>query len=522
MAFKKRKLSAFSRRRKFSFFKKALFGAGIAAIFGIPQILKMIFQKRAAEKRKFRRIFGIIFLIFAILVGFFWTDFGQRTAKNGFFALGAELPKDKNGFTNILLLGHGGASHADGRGAKLTDSIIVASIDGLGRNAVLLSIPRDFFDEKYGVRINKIVEIESEKEFRRLRKLPKNAEILRNLHGRRKKEFEWKLDAAADEVARQKLKNEIERILKIQIHRVASIDFRGFEKIVDALGGLEINVEKPLDDPQYPTENFGFEHFRLAAGRQKLDGKTALKFARSRHGTSDFDRAARQQKVLSALKTRALSLGILGNPAKLKQIFDIVQSHFKTDISFSEMISLAKIAEKMPRKNIFSFVLHDDPTRTGGFLVTPARELYDGAFVLVPFLNLTDEKYAQIRAFVRVIFDFRDVTLIDPPKIKILNATDQNGLAGRLKTSLSRYGFRIFEIGTADKKAAKTKILFSENPRNARLAKLLTAFFPAALSPISPPKNAENSPEIFQIIIGADFDGVYRTPHFSPKNENSF
>jgi len=522
MTFRKRSLSAITRKKKVSLLGKAFLGVGIGALLAAPRFAKGFFQKKSETKKKRRKVFFAILAIFAILCAFFWTELGQDTAKKGFFALGAELPKDKDGFTNILLLGHGGSTHGDGRGAKLMDSMIVASVDAAGRDVVMLSIPRDFWDDTYETRINKIVEVEAEKEFRRLRQLPENAEILKTLSGQARKEFEWKLDAEADEVGKEHLRGEIANIFGITIHRVATIDFVGFEKIIDAIGGLDITVEKALDDPTYPDGEWGYEHFQLAAGRQILDGKTALKYARSRHSTSDFDRAARQQKVLAAIKEKALSLGLLGNPSKISEVLSIVQSNFQTNISWEEMITLAKIASTTPRENILSFVLHDDPSRTGGFLVTPSRELYGGAFVLVPFLNLESDKYAQIRAFVKTIFENRDIALLSPPKITILNATKMSGLAGELRMALERYGWNIAEVKTAEENEPTTTIRFTDTIRNRNVVDLLLGFLSAKIEAIPVQESSDAnipSSEIFEIVIGSDFQKPYRTPDFS-ENKN--
>ncbi len=76
------------------------------------------------------------------------------------------------------------------------------------------------------------------------------------------------------------------------------IDFSGFKNIVDALGGIHIDVPKDLVDREYPDNNWGYEVFTVRAGPQDFDGATALKYARSRHSTSDFDRSERQQLLL--------------------------------------------------------------------------------------------------------------------------------------------------------------------------------------------------------------------------------
>jgi anionic cell wall polymer biosynthesis LytR-Cps2A-Psr (LCP) family protein len=71
-------------------------------------------------------------------------------------------------------------------------------------------------------------------------------------------------------------------------------------------------------DREYPDNNWGYQTFRLPAGKQTLDGATALKFVRSRHSTSDFDRSLRQQLVIAAIKDKLFSLDALTSPTKLQ------------------------------------------------------------------------------------------------------------------------------------------------------------------------------------------------------------
>ncbi|GBL19072.1 uncharacterized protein SAOUHSC_00997, partial [Anaerolineaceae bacterium] len=90
------------------------------------------------------------------------------------------------------------------------------------------------------------------------------------------------------------------------------INFTAFETFIDELGGIELDIPKALDDPTYPDCCFGYEPFYIAAGRQLLDGKTALKYARTRKTDGgDFDRAARQQQVLLAVRDKLFDLNFM-------------------------------------------------------------------------------------------------------------------------------------------------------------------------------------------------------------------
>ena len=135
-------------------------------------------------------------------------------------------------------------------------------------------------------------------------------------------------------------------------------------------------------DTQYPDNNWGYETFKVKKGKQVFDGKTALKYARSRHSTSDFDRSIRQQLIIRAIKDRLLSLGTLGNPVKLKALYDAVSSNVRTDMPVSEIVALALFAKGLPSDRILSFNLNDTCFQSvsecdrGGILYTPARDAF--------------------------------------------------------------------------------------------------------------------------------------------------
>jgi polyisoprenyl-teichoic acid--peptidoglycan teichoic acid transferase len=99
------------------------------------------------------------------------------------------------------------------------------------------------------------------------------------------------------------------------INHYLVVDFRGFQKIVDVLGGVEVDVPHDLIDRMYPVDGQDrYTTLIIRMGLQHFDGSTALKYARSRHSTSDFDRSERQQAIIKAIKEKALSAGFLTNP----------------------------------------------------------------------------------------------------------------------------------------------------------------------------------------------------------------
>jgi len=94
--------------------------------------------------------------------------------------------------------------------------------------------------------------------------------------------------------------------LGVPVHFYVRVDFDGFRRIVDTLGGIDIEIPQTINDPKYPDENYGYDPFYIEAGLQHLDGDTALKYARTRATAgADFARARRQQQVLFAIREKA-------------------------------------------------------------------------------------------------------------------------------------------------------------------------------------------------------------------------
>src|SRR5207253_11179176 len=115
----------------------------------------------------------------------------------------------------------------------------------------------------------------------------------------------------------------------------------GFERIVDTMGGVTIDVPKPLADNDYPLaqNSYGTTRIYIAAGLQHMDGRTALEYARSRHADSDLGRNSRQQQVLLALRPQGVSLNLLPN---LNELLSQLSGAIKTDLSLTQVGSLAQ------------------------------------------------------------------------------------------------------------------------------------------------------------------------------------
>jgi LCP family protein required for cell wall assembly len=137
------------------------------------------------------------------------------------------------------------------------------------------------------------------------------------------------------------------------VDHYAVIDFDGFVRLVDALGGIDVDVPTAIYDDIFPTDDYGITTLDIPAGRQHLDGLTALRYARTRHQDSDFDRVRRQQAVLVAIAQKAISLDAV---TKLPELIRIAGDSFQTDMTIPEMLSYAVAGQGLDPDNVETFV----------------------------------------------------------------------------------------------------------------------------------------------------------------------
>ena len=103
------------------------------------------------------------------------------------------------------------------------------------------------------------------------------------------------------------MSEQLTKITGLTIPYYVLLDFQGFEDIINTLGGVDINVAKPLTDTTYPDRQRGIMTFKVNSGMNHFSGETALMYARSRHSTSDFDRSLRQQQIVQAVIAKVKS-----------------------------------------------------------------------------------------------------------------------------------------------------------------------------------------------------------------------
>ncbi|MBI2436577.1 MAG: LCP family protein [Candidatus Magasanikbacteria bacterium] len=336
-----------------------------------------------------------------------------------------KLEGHKDDRINMLLLGIGGPGH---EGPYLSDTIMLASIRPSHNDIALISIPRDMAIEIPGYGVQKINHA--------------------NAYGEKEKE-NWGA-AFATEV--------IKKEFKIDIPYYIRLDFKAFEEIIDEVGGVRIDVDRAFTDYMYPAPNELYQTLIFKQGPQTMNGDTALKFVRSRHGNnsegSDFARAARQQKVILALKEKLLSFSTLSNPLRIKNVMDSLERHMTTNMEFDEILSFTKIARGLNTNEIRTLVLD---TSVGGYLINTTGA--DNAWLLSPRTG----NYEEISSAIQNIFENTEIStphidttpIQEKPSykdvtIEIQNGTWNAGLAARLKQRLIDEEFYVEDIGNVD------------------------------------------------------------------------
>jgi len=288
------------------------------------------------------------------------------------FAPNDEVAQTENR-TNILILGKAGEGHT---APDLTDTIIVASIDHSDNsNFALFSLPRDIWLTQLETKLNSVYFWGNEKE-----------------------------EGGGLVLA----KSTVEEIVGIPIHYAAVIDFNNYKKLIDIVGGVDVQIEHAFTDNRFPIPgrendlcggdpeyNCRYETIIFEKGVEHMDGERALKYARSRQSEdetegTDFARSLRQQHILGALKEKLMSKEIVLNPFKLKQIWEESMKSLETDLSEKEIAILARRVYDA-RAEVKSHALPEE------LLINPDPSEFKNLYIFIP----RKEDWTEVHAWVR-------------------------------------------------------------------------------------------------------------------------
>jgi len=152
----------------------------------------------------------------------------------------------------------------------------------------------------------------------------------------------------------------VEYNLGVPVDHYFMVDFNAFTKTIDALGGIDVVVPYDINDPTYPSMDYGFDPLYIPAGYQHFDGATALKYARTRHQDNDFYRAQRQQQIILAVRSKILGLGVAEMIRQGPALYARVTEGTRTDMSLEEMLQLANVLKDVTDEDLRNEVLDYD------------------------------------------------------------------------------------------------------------------------------------------------------------------
>jgi LCP family protein required for cell wall assembly len=335
-----------------------------------------------------------------------------------------ELPDPWSGNerVTVLLMGLDYRDWESGDGPPRTDSMMLATIDPISQTAGMLSIPRDLWVEIGGYGHGRI----------------NTAYFL----GERDR-----LPGGGPELAM----STVEKFLGVPIQYYVQIDFSAFERMVDELGGVEIDVPEEITvDPIGPHNTVVLE-----PGVQTLSGPVALAYARARHTEGgDFDRAQRQQQVALALRSQVVRLNALPTLiAKAPALYNELAEGIHTNLNLEQMISLGLLALQIPPANMTRAVIAPPD------MVTLETVIYGGeeAQVLKPVPDqirlLRDQVFAATSAIGPSLINVDAATAAgdEAARLAVYNGAGEEGVASRFADALRALGFNVTVVGNADR-----------------------------------------------------------------------
>jgi LCP family protein required for cell wall assembly len=388
------------------------------------------------------------------------------------------LKGEGDGRINILMLGIGGQGH---EAPNLSDTIMVMSIDPKTKDAAMLSIPRDLYVQ-----------------------IPAT--------GKYKTQYS-KINAANSYGGPELAQKVVEKVIGVPIHYYVVVDFSGFRQAIDSVGGIDLTVAKALRDPLYPCDDGTklagkYCPINITAGVHHMTGAQALQFARSRETTSDFDRAARQQQVLLALRLKAMQLSTLTNPIKLTGLINTMGSHVKTDMQLDEMKKFALIAKDIDTTKVTNKVL--DTGKTDSLLIDGSGLIAGAGSIELP--KAGNFAYSDIQDFVKNIFVDHYIT-DENARIEVQNGSGKTGIAGLVATSLKAAHYNVGDPVNAPDILTKSVIYDYTNGKKPYTINYLEHRFgvkaqkmtaPTATPSTTTTAGTSTPPEI-RIILGSDY-----------------
>ncbi len=392
--------------------------------------------------------------------------------------------KESGGRINILLAGdsEGDPNH---QGASLADSIMVLSFDPSSKSGFILSIPRDLWVEVPTMGHQKI----------------NAANDVSNFN-----------EAGYPQGGMGSLEKVVETQLGIPIDYYTLIDYAAFKDAVNTVGGISIDINSP--DPRGIYD--AYTHLKLSNGWVNLDGQQALDLARARGDNvagdvsyglpnSDFSRTEHQRQMLVALFKKASSIGVVSNPIKISDLFNVLGNNIKTDLSLGDVISLLKVSNGLNLSKMTSatYSFGGNNSLLKNYLSSSGQE------ALIP--SLGENNFSQLKQYYKQLSSNNPLAK-ESPTVTLLNGSNVSGLASMEKKVLEKQGFNVVSISDATTEYPTSLIVDNSNGQKpnslAVLKKDISGQVVNSVAGSTEAEEAINYNSDFVIVMGQDWDNT--------------
>lgn len=412
------------------------------------------------------------------------------------FKSGNQLQGENENQINILLLAVGGEGHS---GENLADTIMVASIQKDTNKVALLSIPRDLY-----------VQVPGQQFYSKINAIHAYGEAQKKNNGP------------------ELLQTKVEEITGLPIHYFARVDFTAFKKIVEAVGGVNIEIENGFTDY--------FHKIAFPTGTETMNGDRALAYVRARYVEGpeggDFKRASRQQQVLVAMLRKVFSVNTALDFSAINGIINSISEDIRTSMQTWEMKRFFEIARQIDVSSIKSIVLSTGPhgllvgdtvvlggepssvlkTRTGDFseIQTVAKNMFSddvgknltspSSSAASPVASTAPSASPSVSPSPSTSPDAKDTA---KPTIEVRNGTKVNGLAKKIADSLTKDGYTVLATGNASNQEIEKTIVYAPKVTQADDAQEIATTLEATAKTDLPADEAKTTADIL-IVLGAD------------------
>lgn len=382
----------------------------------------------------------------------------------------APIASPLTGGMNLLIVGVDERAGHPEEGVR-SDTLILVHLDALGRWASMLSIPRDTLVELPDIGSTKI-----------------NTAYGQGYTGA---ETLYRPGTTPQQGGMALAAQTVERLLLLpergqHVDAIAQINFDGFAKVIDVLGGVDIDVPTLIVDDEYPTPDFGIMRIEFQPGTQHMDGAIALIYARTRHADSDFGRAERQQQVLRAIAAKLRARGPLGQAWLAPGLLDGLDGAVTTTLPIARpdvLLGLAWLGSGL------------NPDELGQNRLSPET---------APNYREEGSNLIWDPNDIRVVVDSflaRPSEAVEAATVQVLNGTAMSGLASRVSADLERAGFTLIAPGNAPATDAPKTIVYDITGK-ARTSKRLAQQLGAELRQGAPEGAAANADIV--VVVGQD------------------